>query len=67
MSIQEDMVFELTKRCLRERWTAQETPGDVTTRSELLALFDVIGSPSWADAEEVHVSGQTSYHNAVFL
>ena len=31
-------------------------PGDVTTRSELLALFDVIGSPSWADAELVQVS-----------
>ena len=39
----------------RERWSSGNVPGDVTTRSELLALFDVIGSPSWADAELVQV------------
>jgi len=33
----------------------------LTTRSELMALFDVIGTPSWTDAEQVQAPEWRKY------
>lgn len=43
----------------RERFVAG--PSNSVTRKELGALFDVIGTPSWADVDQVQAPSWRSY------
>ena len=40
-------MLKMVRGC-RERWGEGSGPRDETTRTELQALFDVVGTPSWA-------------------
>lgn len=53
--------FQNTLHACREVFGAQAGPGNSTTQTELQALFDIIGTPHWADVEALQSPAWRKY------